>query len=447
MPRRRCWIAYRPTSWACSTLLHDHVASEHTQNAEGVDYLGTAAPDAVSASDYLALGLSAAESAALRRVSANEGRFDAVHTYDRAAVSVGFIQFAGGRGLGRYLALLKLRQPVKFRDLFQRYGLDVELSVNARGDIDWAQVVVMDPGAARVLRGPAAEAAIRDDKRLTAVLIRSGRDGDVQRVQIEAAIRDYAAPALAWRARWAPRAAAPLRSLLRSRTGLAALFDRAIQEGVRAAGARFDRVIGALNAARQRAGDGSEPPPLTLEDLQRREGDILAELERDLSAATSTADAIARARDALAALAVRPAGATLDGELRRPELATARRALADARAELQNVVNVSAPRGMTIAETITAMASEIDTAITGMSLEPAPASFAQLDGTLARARDAVATVAGPLATARTFLRRVQSIRRSMLDATLTESFETLNLTPAEVRPAALEGGEGPMVRQ
>src|SRR5262249_27503987 len=154
----------------------------------------------------------------------------AINTYDRALVSVGFIQFAGSRGLPRYLALLKARQSAKFRDLIQKFGVDVEFDVG-RGAIDTARTVVVDPGGNRVLRSTAAEAAIPDDKRLTTALVVSGRDRDVQLTQIEAAVRDYVIPILNATVSWASasRQRAALKDLLRSQKGMAALFDRCIQ--------------------------------------------------------------------------------------------------------------------------------------------------------------------------------------------------------------------------
>src|SRR5207245_1538855 len=118
-------IALGPTE----VSFRDHVVSGVTQSEAGVMFRGTARPSAIPIADYQAVGLSAGEAAALKYVSTHEGNFDAINTYDRARVSVGFIQFAGGRGLPPYLALLKARQPAKFRALVQKLGLDVEFTV------------------------------------------------------------------------------------------------------------------------------------------------------------------------------------------------------------------------------------------------------------------------------------------------------------------------------
>jgi hypothetical protein len=350
-------------------------------------------------------------------VSTHEGNFDAINTYDRALVSVGFIQFAGSRGLPPYLALLKARQPARFRDLLQRLGVDVEFTVSG-GGIAAPRVVVLDSTGGRILRASAAEAAIRDDKKLTGALILSGRQRDVQLVQIEAAIRDYVRPALAAAVTW-PGGRATLGELLRSQKGMAALFDRAIQEGVDAAQRRFERLV------RRLAQSTAVPPPRTqpiLSDLQAREGDLLAELERDLQAGADIAARVTRARAALATLAAaaRAAGATVAAILARSELADARRAVAEARATLAALVNVSPARGSAVDATLAAMDARLAAEVARLALTPAPASASDLAAALEAARQALATVAGPVSTAPMFLARIQRIRRSTLDSGLTE---------------------------
>jgi hypothetical protein len=380
-------------------------------------FVGTAPPSAISLADYRALGLTADQAAALKLMSTHEGNFDAINTYDRALVSVGFIQFAGGRGLPRYLALLKARQPAKFRDLLQKLGIEVEFTV-AGGAVASPRVAVLDPAGSAVLRGAAAEAAIRDDKRLTAALILSGRDRDVQLAQIEAAVRDYVLPALNGAVSWAGRGGrARLGDLLRSQKGMAALFDRAIQEGLGAARRRFERALQRL--ARSTEAGAAAP---ALADFQRREGDVLAELERDLQAAADVGAGIGRARTALAALirAAGAAGATVDGILARPELADARRAVTDARTGLSAVVNVTPSPNVTVDATLGSMNTTLTAEQTRLALTPSPPSLADLTAALAASWRALATAAGPLSTSPTFLARIQRIRRSTLDSGLAE---------------------------
>jgi hypothetical protein len=405
---------YTATVGTTTLAFHDHVVSGATRSERGVAFVGTARPTAIPIADYRAIGLAPDQAAALELVSTLEGNFDAINTYDRALVSAGFIQFAGSRGLPPYLALFKARQPAKFRDLLQKFGIDVEFTVSG-GAINAPRVVVLDPAAASVLRSAAAEAAIRDDKKLTAAIVLSGRDRDVQLTQIEAAVRDYVLPALNGTVSWGAGATAPLKSLLRSQKGMAALFDRSIQEGVAAARRRFERIV-------QRIVSSAGGVVPTLSQLQMREADLLAELERDLQAAADVATRIARARGALETLirAANVAGAALAAVLARTELADARRAVQEARAGLSDVVNVTSPPGETVDTALRTMRTTLTAEESRLVLTPAPPSVVALVTALTASRQALAGVAGPVSTAAMFLARIQRIRRSNLDSGLTE---------------------------
>ena len=399
----------------------DHVVSGNTRSDGGVMFVGTASPSRLPLADYRAVGLSPAQAAALKQVSTHEGSFDAINTYDRALVSAGFIQFAGSRGLPRYLALLKARQATKFRDLLQKFGIDVEFSVKGAA-IDTARVVVIDPDGNRVLRATAAEAAIRDDKRLTTALIVSGRDRDVQLTQLEAAVRDYVLPILNATVSWGAGAQrAALKDLCRSQKGMAALFDRCIQEGLGAARRRFERVIQRLVAAAPLDEKRKPPPPPPLVDLQRREGDILAEVERDLQAAADVASRITRARTLLSQLIrdTRAARATPASIVARPELADVRQAVREARVAVPGIVNVTTPSGVTVEATLAAMKNALTAEETRLAMTPMPDSLDALRAALTASRQALAHVVGPVAAAPMFLARIQRIRRSTLDASLT----------------------------
>lgn len=405
---------YTMTIGAVTLTFRDHIPNASTQSETGVAIIGTASPSALPAAAFRGLGLSAAEAASLKAVASHEGNFDAVNTYDRALVSVGFIQFAGGRGLPRYLAWLKSKQPAKFRDLLQAVGIDVEFALKD-GKVESPQIVVWDPATGAALRGQAAETSIRDDKRLTTALSLSGRDRDVQLAQIEAAVRDYVRPALDARITVSGRSAARLGTILRSQKGMAALFDRSIQEGVERARRRFERVIQRVAAA------AGAPPSVPM--LQAREGDILAELERDLQAAADVAQRIAEARAALLTLsnAATTDGASVPSLLVRPELADARRAVASARTGLGGIVNVSSPRGVPIERTLQTMATTLEGEASRLSLTTAPPGAPALASVFTLSRQALATIAAPVSTAPAFLSRIQRIRRSPLDAGLAES--------------------------
>lgn len=396
----------------------DHIATPHTRSESGVKFVGTASPSAISLADYnKVVGLSPGQAAALKQVATHEGSFDAINTYDRALVSVGFIQFAGSRGLPRYLALLKMRHPARFKALLQTYGIDVEFVV-ARGAIETSRLVVLEPEGNRVSRGTSAEAAVRDDMRLTTALILSGRDRDVQLTQIEAAVRDYVLPILGAPVTWTTtsRQRARLGDLFRSQKGMATLFDRCIQEGLGAARRRFERVIQNLLADPDTRKTPAPPPG----QMQRREGDILAEVERDLQAAADVADKIGRARRLLATLIreTHAAGATVTGLLARPELSDARRAILEARVGVPAIVNVTVPAGIAVKAALDAMAATLEAERQRLALSPEPASVEALRGALTSSRQSLASAVAPVSTAPTFLARIQRIRRSTLDSGL-----------------------------
>src|SRR5207245_3129866 len=271
----------------------------------------------------------------------------------------------------------------------------------------------LGPAARAVRRAGAAGTAVRDDKKLTAALVVSGRDRDVQLVQIEAAARDYVRPALAGTVTWRGTAPVTVGDLLRTQKGMAALFDRAIQEGIGAARRRFERVI-------QRLVRSADPqaPLVTRVELQNREGDVLSELERDLQSAADVAGRIMRARTVLGTLiaAASAAGATLAGLLVRPELADARRAVMDARTGLAGVVNVSPAGNASVDATLATMNTTLSAEEARLALTPSPASLSDLTSALTGSRNALAAAAGPVATAPMFLERIKRIRRSTLDA-------------------------------
>jgi hypothetical protein len=190
-----------------------------------VSYIGTEAaaeePGTTFEAAGRAHGLSPEAITARRFVSRHEGGFDAINTWDRARFSWGFIQFAGGRGFPPALAHFKARSPELFQTLLADYGIDVLPGEDGR-----PEPVYVDARSGRVLRGSAAEQAFGDNPLNIALFIRAGRVPEVKQRQVEAAIRDYAAPALT-----ADYNGIPLSSVLRSPKGLAVLIDRKVHEG------------------------------------------------------------------------------------------------------------------------------------------------------------------------------------------------------------------------
>jgi hypothetical protein len=339
----------------------DFPRSPFTVHMGGTSFTGTASPSALPAADYTAIGLTPDQTAALQYVSSHEGNFDALNTYDRARVSFGFVQFAGARGLPPFMALLKSRNPTAFASMFQTYGIDVEFNV-VGGNILNPTIVVLNPTAGTVLRGTAGETAIRDSARLSAIFIRAGRNPDVQRVQVEAATRDYILPPLGSSASYAAdiievldapggtitathvgKAArtfratpayptlvtagrvvertsatnATLQTLLSSQQGLATLMDRVIQEGL---GGGTARLAGAMRWVADNLG-------LTnITGVAAHEAAVLQQVVDDFTADIDIATMLGRAVTALQTLrtAAAAAAATVAAVIARTEANAAR---------------------------------------------------------------------------------------------------------------------------
>jgi hypothetical protein len=175
---------------------------------------------------------------ALQFVSQHEGGFDAVNTWDCARFSWGFIQFAGGRGFPLLLAYLKAQEPELFQRYFAQYGVDV-----LPGRTGNPVPLCVDAKRKVMLFGDKAEQCIGDNPVLVGLFIRAGRDPQIQRAQIEAALNQYVAPALSARS-----SGVVLSSILRSPKGMAMLIDRKIHEG------NCRRLARALEGVRQELG-------------------------------------------------------------------------------------------------------------------------------------------------------------------------------------------------
>lgn len=109
----------------------------------------------------------------MQAVSALEGGFDSVNTYDTGYVSVGFLQFAclaGGSGsLGQVMARMKADSPKEFSRDFRKYGLDVAPD---------GALVALDIDTGAELIGPDAAQKIIQDKRLISVFQHAGLTSD-----------------------------------------------------------------------------------------------------------------------------------------------------------------------------------------------------------------------------------------------------------------------------
>ncbi len=243
---------------------HPRKARAKAKRARVVQYWGVASAAVEPAVTFTAAGettgLSPEGTEALRFISQHEGGFDAINTWDSARFSWGFIQFAGGRGLPPALALIKSESPRLFQSLFARYGIDVLPDSGGR-----AKCVYVSPKG--TLYGKAAEQAYGDNPLVVALFVRAGRVPEIKQRQVEAAIRNYAAPALA-----AVYGNIRVSDVLRSPQSLAMLIDRKVHEGNVA---RLGRAVEAAWIAR---------PPRTATDLRRMEAralDLAVENTRD----------------------------------------------------------------------------------------------------------------------------------------------------------------------
>lgn len=163
--------------------LRDHIVGYPTTSTEGVDNVETAAQrkqDRETVADVVGkASLSESRTKILKAISAFEGGFDAVNTYDRAALTWGFVQWTGGShsDLTETLTTIKSRQPEAFSENFVAYGIDVIRD----------ELTVTLPGSSTVVKGQAAAEAVMKHPKLAAVFVHAGRDRRVQLGEIAAA--------------------------------------------------------------------------------------------------------------------------------------------------------------------------------------------------------------------------------------------------------------------
>ena len=122
----------------------------------------------------------------LQAVSALEGGFESINTYDTGYVSVGLIQFIfardGNGSLSSVLARMKADTPDAFQTDFRRFGIDV---------VPGQSVVCFAPALNAELHGADAVQGIINDKRLTAVFERAGLRDPFRRAQVLVARSQY----------------------------------------------------------------------------------------------------------------------------------------------------------------------------------------------------------------------------------------------------------------
>ena len=212
------------------------VRSNYSVYPYGISYSGTVIHD-IPADYYESVGLSRQLAEDLEFVSKNEGKFDAINSYDKAAFSFGFIQFAGETGGGTFpnmMALIKDRNPSLYEEAFGRFGVDVEYTYK-NDKYEPASMVVFTPDGKRYV-GTDAEKYIRSDKVLHGVFVRAGQNIEVAKLQVLSAVQEYVKPAL--RAKISLNANGidvnrePITDFINSAGGITVLIDLAVNQGL-----------------------------------------------------------------------------------------------------------------------------------------------------------------------------------------------------------------------
>ena len=166
----------------------------------------------------------------MKAVSALEGGFESVNTYDTGYVSVGFIQFAslkeGAGSLGAMLLRYKTGDATNFDHDFRQYGVDVTSN---------GQLAVLDPATGQECQGPDANARIIADKRLIAVFGHAGSQSDAFIAAQIAAAKDQFYPGadtVSVMLGGQPQVV-KVSDLIASEAGMATLMDRKVNTGAR----------------------------------------------------------------------------------------------------------------------------------------------------------------------------------------------------------------------
>jgi len=120
----------------------------------------------------------------IKAISANEGHFDAINTYDSAFLSFGIFQWTLGKlnikgELPALLKKIKTSFPAVFNNYFSTYGIDVSAQTNETiGTLLYNGSEVLDAPEKTVFRSP----------NLAYRFWRAGQDANVQAAQVEHAI-------------------------------------------------------------------------------------------------------------------------------------------------------------------------------------------------------------------------------------------------------------------
>ncbi|HLK13635.1 MAG TPA: hypothetical protein VKT78_02420 [Fimbriimonadaceae bacterium] len=235
--------------------------------AEGVADGGVAmrnvSPDRLDHLFRLA-GVDVSAANVMKAVSALEGGFESVNTYDTGFVSVGFIQFAslkaGAGSLGGMMLHYKNADPTDFDRDFRQYGVDVTTT---------GTLAVLDPATGHEFQGPDANAKVIADKRLIAVFGHAGARSDAFIAAQIAAAKDQFYPdadSITVTLGGQPTTV-KVADLFPSEAGMATLMDRKVNTGK----------LDPLAAVVQRVADAHSVTALV--DLVQYEADIIRQLK------------------------------------------------------------------------------------------------------------------------------------------------------------------------
>ena len=164
--------------------VYDRVEAYATVTAGGMEgkavRTGTGGPTVPELLDKdVTLGASAKKILAI--ISAHEGDFTSVNTWDIADVTWGMVQWttgASGRGdLIRALSIIKATAPAAFESRLAAYGIDVDAD---RG-------IVLTRADGTVQTGVTAAKTIQTDPKLSAILSAAGTDPAIQAAELHAA--------------------------------------------------------------------------------------------------------------------------------------------------------------------------------------------------------------------------------------------------------------------
>jgi hypothetical protein len=177
---------------------------------------------------FNAAGITGTPQKVMKAVSALEGGFDSVNTYDTGYVSVGLIQFAclskGAGSLGLVMAREKQNDAAAFGRDFHQYGLEVSAT---------GALVALDIDNGFILEGPPAARQIINDKRLIAVFQHAGQKSlafKVAQLQI-AKEQYYPSEDLVSVNVSGQMIHGKVSDFVRSEAGLATLMDRKVNTG------------------------------------------------------------------------------------------------------------------------------------------------------------------------------------------------------------------------